>query len=325
VIQQLPIRDRETWLRWRSCDLTASDIPAVAGIHPHKSAARVYAEKTGLLKESGISDFLEFRLALEGAAYDYLRMRKPHWKLKRPYVYLRDPAVRMGATPDVIAIDPQRPGLGIIQIKSVVSWVFEREWRELEDENGQPRWEAPQYNQIQTLTEAMLANASWAMVAGLVLDPGGSGRLVLAEIKRHAGAEQKIRRIVAEFWRNIAAKRMPDPNYAQDADIVSAMHPKELYPEPPLDLTGDNMLPSLLAERQELKRQERTAKKRLEEIDAEIKHKVGDHACATLPGWAISLKTQRREEFLMPAWEGRVLRVRVTKVTQQGDQSNASD
>ena len=49
AIEKRLITNRAEWLEWRTHDLTASDVAAVAGASPYKSALAVYGEKAGLI------------------------------------------------------------------------------------------------------------------------------------------------------------------------------------------------------------------------------------------------------------------------------------
>lgn len=299
------ISSRQEWLQWRQQDVTASDVAAVCGRDSYRTAAKVWAEKTGVISPSPQTEFLEFRLALEAAVIDMLRMRRPSWRIERAGVYLRDPDLRLGATPDAVAVDPDFPGFGIVQCKTVVRSVYEREWHRIDDEYS----EAPLPYQIQTLTESMLAGAAWAIIPALILDGAGTGSFTIAKVPRNERAEEKIRIRVAEFWAATDAGRMPRIDYERDAEVVDALHPKPLHREPPLDLSGDNELPVLLARRADNKRSIADAEKECDAIDTELKHKIGNFDSALTRGWKVTWKMKRREEKIVPAAEWRELRV----------------
>ena len=316
MIETRRITSRDEWLAWRQADVTASDVAPVLGLHPTRTAMRVWAEKTGLISPEPQTEFLEYRLALEAAAIDWLKMKRPRWTIRRGGVYVRDPDLRLGATPDAMAVDPDRPGIGIIECKSVVRHVFERDWQQRDGIA-----EAPIFHQLQALTGAMLTGASWAMVVALILDNAGTGGLALAPMDRHEGAESRIRDGVARFWALTEAGHSPPISYERDTDVLAALFPKALIKEPPLDLSQDNRLPDILQERKNAKAMIRSAEKKCKTIDAEIMEKMTTHECGTLPGYRIFWKTQRRKEHIVPEWEGRVLRVISTKqqTTEDGN------
>lgn len=297
-VERIEVKDREAWLALRRQDLTASDIAAVAGHDPRRTPLRVYAEKTGKIPPPEDNDVMRRGRWLEAAVVEALRDMHPEWEIRRAGVYLRDPVNRFGATPDVVAIDPAREGIGNIQCKVVSRPVFEASW-----EDGS----APIGYQLQTLGEASLMDASWALVAALVVDTF-TADLVEFPVARHAAAEAKIRRISAEFWANVAAGREPAVTYSADDDLVKAIYPAEV-PGSEVDLSADNLLPALLAEHAENNAEIKARTARKSEIETEIKAKLGTAEVGRLPGWSVSWKSQTRRETVIPETTFRVLRV----------------
>ena len=309
-IESREITSRAEWLSWRMQDISASDVPAVCGIDPYRSPLKVWAEKTGAIAGTTDGPTLKRGRWLEAATIEALREERPTWDVRRAGVYLRDPAIRLGATPDAVAVDPEREGIGAVQCKSVRRDIFERDWIVTDPERNIAI--APSHYQVQTLTEAMLAGAAWGTVAAIVIDAGGGAEFYEAPIDRHEAAEARIRTAVIRFWSDLEAGRVPAVQIAQDADVVDALYPRAEASEP-VDLSKDNLLPVWLAERERLKAEIKAAEARVSEIDTHIKAKLGAHEAGALPGWKITWKTQRRAECVIPAWEGRVLRISEVK------------
>jgi predicted phage-related endonuclease len=264
----------------------------------------VWAEKTGLI--SPTEDNPTFRRGrwLEAAVIEALREERPTWDLRRAGVYLRDSAIRLGATPDAVAVDPARSGIGVLQCKTVRRDVFVRDWnvsvnRELV---------APLAYQLQTVTEAMLVGADWASVAGLIIDAGGGVELVCAPVHRHPAAEERIRDAVVRFWRDLESGRQPAVDPSRDGRVIEALFPRSADGQA-VDLSADLRLAELLARRARRKSLVKAAEAQIEAIETELKAKLGSAESATLPGWKVTWKTQRRDERMTPAWEGRVLRI----------------
>ncbi|WP_167523849.1 YqaJ viral recombinase family protein [Terribium terrae] len=291
-------KSRDEWLALRQLDLTASDIGAVAGVDHFKSPLRVYAEKTGMIGGEAENDAMRRGRWLEAAVIEAMRETYPTWDLRRAGVYLRDTEIRMGATPDAVAEDPAEPGIINIQCKVIARPVYEREW-----ENDK----APLKYALQTISEGVLLNSRTNLVAALVIDTY-TAQLVVDEVPRHPDAENKVRTIVQQFWSNVAAGRQPAVDYACDAEVIAAMYPASV-PAKIIDLSTDNFLPALLAERADIKVREKADKERVEEIDTEIKSKMGDAEEATLPGWKLTWKTQQRKQYTVAASTQRPLRV----------------
>jgi putative phage-type endonuclease len=295
-VARFPITDRSTWLAWRTADLTASDIGAAVGLDPYKSPLKLYAEKTGLLMPDGDNPSMRRGRWLEAAVLEAIRDQHPDWEVRPAKVYLRDEELRLGATPDAIAATDE-PGLTNIQCKVVARPAYERDWGE----------GPPMNYQLQTLTEGMMLDAARSFVAALVIDTY-TAELYLHRVPRHEGAEAKVRGIAAEFWANVAAGKRPAADYKQDAETVAAMFPQSVA-EPVLDLAGDNALAVLLPHREVLKEMIAEDMKRLEAMNTEIKDKLGKAERATLPGWQISWKTEKRDGYTVAPSTRRVLRV----------------
>lgn len=296
MIERFAMTDRATWLAWRAQDLTASDVGAAVGLDRYKSPLKLYAEKTGLLMGDPDNASMRRGRWLEAAVLSAIREEHPDWEVRPALVYLRDTALRIGATPDAVA-QTDKPGLTNIQCKVVARPTYEREWVD-----GPPLGYV-----LQTLTEGMLLDAAQSLVAALVIDTY-TADLYLHDVPRHEAAEARVRAIAKDFWANVAAGLVPAVDSTLDAEVVAALYPQSV-PEPVLDLTGDNLMPDLLRQRSIAKTVIDVETQRLGEIDTEIKAKLGEAERATLPGYRISWKTQTRKEYTVPAATFRVLRV----------------
>lgn len=309
MIERHPIKSREVWLAMRSNDLTASDIGAAVGIDPYKSALQLYGEKTGQLMPSGDNKMMRRGRWLESAVIAAIEDEYPEWgPISRPKIYLRDPDLRLGATPDAVAGTDGE--LVNIQCKVVSKPAYERDWSE-----GPPL----PYT-LQTATEALLMGADRSMIAALVIDTY-SAELVIHDVPRHAGAEGRVKEIARQFWDNVATGKRPAADYVKDRQTIAELHPVSV-PLPVLDLSGDNRLAELLPAREMLKGEIAELTRQVEAFDTEIKAKLGDHERAELPGWRVSWKTQTRAERIMPASSFRVLRI--SEVVEQKEARDAA-
>jgi predicted phage-related endonuclease len=310
AIERRAIVNREEWLAWRMADVTASDLSALFGRHPYgRSALSIWAEKAGLTE--GLADNPVLRRGRwgEAAAIEMLQDVRPTWTVRRLKIYVRDRTIRLGATPDAEAIDPERPGRGVVQTKVIARHVFERDW------SGEP----PFGFQLQTLVEMMLWSAVWGAIAALVVD-GGAWFPAIFDIKRHEGAEARIRAAVVRFWADFDAGLMPIVNPQLDAEPVTSIYPKALIKAPPLDLSNHKDLPVALNQWARLKDTIAAAVKRVEPIETQIKARLGPHESATLPGWRISWRNEPRKAYAVAASNPRILRITTTKEgTRNGD------
>jgi predicted phage-related endonuclease len=308
TIERRPITDRAQWLEWRQHDVTASEVAALfkhpdgrATLHPYgRTRLSLWADKQGLTQAQADNAVLRRGRWGEAAVIEMLHDERPEWQVRRAAVYLRDPAIRLGATPDAVAVDPERAGVGVVQCKTIAESVFEREWT-----SG-----APLGFQLQTLAEMMLAAASWGAIAVLVMHRYEWQPLIF-DVERHEASEARMRAAVDRFWCDFDAGLMPVLDPEQDAETIRAIHPKALIKEQqPLDLSGDNEIDRLLTARAGLNGVMKDAKKRVEVIETAVKAKLGPHELALAPGWRISWKNEHREAYTVNASDPRVLRVK---------------
>jgi predicted phage-related endonuclease len=314
AIERIPVdlaRDRAGWLALRQHDITASDVPAVCGDGMFGSALKVWAEKRGIVGQSEQTEAMKRGLWGEAAIFEALGMEYPDWELRRAKVYFRDPSIRIGATPDGAAVRPDKEGVGIVQAKFISEWSFISHW--LNDPDDDPHRPdapatAPIAYQLQTLTEAMLAEADWAVLA-VIIHSQWQWSLRLFDVHRHEGAELMIRDRVAGFWRDyIDTGIQPSVDPTRDEAIVKKLFARDDGTE--LDLSGDNELPGLLDERAKLKDAIKLNEKRVGVIDTDIKGKLGNHTYARIrDGRRVSWKLQQRAGFTVQPTEFRVLRI----------------
>ena len=299
TVERHAIESREQWLAMRQQDLTASDIAAVIGLDPFKSRLRVYAEKTGTIGQAEDNPAMQRGRCFEVGVANMLEEKYPAWVIQKNRFYYRDPEIRLGATPDFVVTAPDHPeGIhGNVQAKIVSRTAFEREWIDRK---------APLKHELQTLTEAMLLNPNWSMVAAAILTEH-TAELVESPVPRHAHAEERIRQIARDFWANIEAGRAPPADYSIDRQVIEAMHPTGGAGT--IDLTHNNRIGELCSERLAWQHRKTNAEGALEEVDAEIKDILGDHEFGEHPQYSISWKLQQRKETVLPATEFRVLRV----------------
>lgn len=302
-----PVKDRQTWLALRQADITASDVPAICGEGMFGSATKVWAEKLGKVGPQEMTEAMKRGLWGEAAVFSAIEMEHPDWEVRRAKVYLRDPELRLGATPDGAAIIPGLDGVTIIQTKVIAKPVFDAYWRTNPEDEYSPIF-APLAYQLQTVTEAMLADAAQAMIVALVVDTF-KWSLYCVPLARNAGAEAVIRERVVSFRRNYLETGIQPPvDPERDEQILKSLFPQDNGLE--IDLSGDNEMPGLVADLEAA----RAAKKSAESAEAiaktAIAGKMGEAAIARIAGGKrVSHKTQHRDAYVVGASDFRVMRV----------------
>lgn len=291
MIESRIVTDRNEWLKWRLGDITASDVAALFGLSPFKTALGVWAEKTG--NAPAIHETMLMRRGrwLEPAVLEALRETYPSNLVEKLNVYLRDSELRLGATPDAWMTGQ---GGRLIECKVISRPVFDA-WPLDEDGGTLP----PIYYALQTLTGAMLAGASAAMLACLVIDTY-SADLVIFHVERDERAEQNIREGVAAFWELTALGERPAADYGEDGALIARLYrPKE--EQAAIDLSGDNLLPAILAEREGLKGRIKADEARCEAIKAEVVTKLNGAPMAICGNWQIRHKMVHQPEAIRKA------------------------
>jgi predicted phage-related endonuclease len=308
MIERIPAGDRAAWLELRAKDVTASAAAALLNVHPFITAYELWALKTGRITEDPeeTGPMRRGRL-LEPVAVQLLREERPAWDIRHnsgsKQVYLRDSSIRIGATPDIIAMDPER-GLGVVQVKTVEPGVFRQKWH---DDNGD--LQPPLWIVIQAIIEAKLTGSSWAAVAPLVV--GFGVEMPIIDIPIHEGVYERIAGEVKAFWQRIADDVEPDPDYTRDDALLSRLGRGTNGEQ--IDLSGDNMMPALLEERAELKSRIKADTDRVKVIDTEIVAKIGAYESAFVPGWRIARPLISRKAYSVEATQFRQLKISQSK------------
>jgi len=267
TIDRIPITSREQWLEARQQDVTASVAGALLGVHEYQTPFSLWALKSGRITEDPMETpaIQRGRLLEPVAEQLYFEKFPDVRKIEGNDAYFRDPAIRLGGTPDIIVECPER-GRGVVQIKSVGAMVFRKKWQPNRDDPAEP----PVWIGIQALVEAYLAGAQWAQVAALVVDHGID--LHMVNVPLIPELLQKIISETGKFWANIDAGVEPDPDFRQDEQTIHSMY-MALNPCV-IDLTADNSLTLDIGRIKGFKTIAKDAEASAKELTNEIKHKV---------------------------------------------------
>jgi predicted phage-related endonuclease len=299
-VERIKVNDHSAWLELRKRDVTASTVGALFDVHPYLTIAGLHALKCGfdLGGPDPESAIIRRGLALEQVVADEVAKLRPGWQIVKATEYLRDVDVRLGATPDFY-IRTEDGRRGVLQTKVVEVSKYRKEWQE----NGAP----PLWISLQALQESMLDGADFGAVGALAIGSWAFDCEVY-EISRNEHAEKRIRQGAARFWADLDAGKVPELDYKRDGDIIAALYPMA-EPGKVIDLSADNRMPELLGQRELQKTIAKEAKTTLEEIEAEIKAKLGDAEAAIVRGWkSVTLKNQHRAGYTVKEADFRVLR-----------------
>lgn len=306
-VEQYDATSRETWLKLRKRDATASAIGCLIAPHDFMTPYQYWADRSGFdVARSVNTEAVERGNDLEPVVIKRVQRAFPKWEIWNPGVYLRDASARVGATPDAWVICPER-GRGIVQIKTTVDSVFRDKWK-ADGEVAPPTWIA-----IQALLEAHLSGAEWACVAVMVLSGYGSGLDVhVIDVPRSEALIRKIYAAAADFWARVESGTPPDADYGRDADVIRAIYAADDGSE--VDLTGNNRIIELIDHRDALRdtiTAGAAADKQRKTIDTEIIDLMGAAARARLAdGRIIEAKTVNRGAYQVAATSYRTVKIK---------------
>ena len=279
VIERRVINSIPEWLEWRRHDVTASVVACLFGEHEYKTIFELWSEITsGVPVAHKETKLMRRGRRWEPVVCEAVRDERPDWKLRKANVYLRDPSLKLGATPDFFLTLPTG-ARGVLQSKIVNPAAFRQKWTETT---------APKWIVLQTLTEMMLARATFGVIAALEIGPYDEDVLHLYEVPRHPVAEKRIKDAVIAFWRAIAAGEVPKPDYARDGALIAAMH-AQAKKGSVIDLRGDNRMPQILSDRARVKAEIAEKEAVLKALDTEIKDKIGENEIALVNGWTVKV------------------------------------
>lgn len=307
AIESHNIESREQWLALRLNNVNASEVAIVCGEGAYGSLAELYAEKKGLRPPRADTALLRRGRWGEAAVFEALADERPEWDVVRAKTYLCDPALRLGATPDGFALAPDRDGPGVIQAKVISRTMFRQRWlTDPDDFDGDAT--VPGYYVLQTLTEAMLAQAAWAMVAVLVVSEFDM-QLRLFDVPRDLAIEGEIVKNVGAFWRDYFDPGiMPEFDPQQDEALIRALYPRDAGTT--IDLTQDNRALAAVEEFVESQAALKRLGDNVKAIKTELAGKLGEHTFGLLAdGHCLSFKFQHRKGYTVEPSGSRVLRI----------------
>lgn len=287
---------REQWLAERRTCLGGTDIAAVLGIHPYKTAIDVYQEKLGLVEEVEENDYMRFGKILEplvAQIYEYRTGKKVEQG-----VFLRHPERSWhGGTPDRLVVGENRG----VEIKLVVSPRQLQHWGD-EGTDNVPDWYHAQSDWYMALTDRPV----WDLIALFVPDIGVQKLMVAAmegDYRKLADAtriypiardEELENFLVAsgqEFWfKNILGREIPAADGSERCrSLLLEKFPKDNGKMLPAG-ADENELARLLYTAQQ---REEAATREADELRNLFRQRIGDGAGFIGDCWKVTYKNNK--------------------------------
>lgn len=289
IRQTITPENEAHWLALRREDLTSTDIAALFGLSPYKTAFELWHEKkAGERVEFVENERMKWGRRMEatvaaGIAEDHW------WTIRAMKEYMRLQGLRIGSSFDfrIISVSPEilLPNAeddtdddAILEIKCVDFLQFREGWTI--DEGF---IEAPAHIELQAQHQMLVSGLKRAYIGVMV---GGNDIRVIeraADPQVHAG----ILAAAAAFWKSIDENNPPPPAMPDDAEAVIRMH-QFAEPGKLLVAQDDSELLSLVREYQAFKAQARDAEEQAQVRKADILMRIGDHEKVLLPGFSVS-------------------------------------
>ena len=283
------IPDVGTWLRWRRDHMTASRMGALFECHPHLSREQLASDLRGVSVKGDTPAMRRGRI-FEPAVAAALQEEHPDWAIEKCSRYYCLPAARIAATPDYFAETPDGPIVIECKTAAISRW---EEWH----------GKIPLHYTLQLLTALMCTDIRRGVLAVMVM--GGSYPVHEFAVGRHPEAERRIIEATRAWWEQYDTGAVAPP---QSADELEALLDNGEH----LDWSGNDEMRELLERRRDLKTEISRLTQDLGKADYDIKNRMAAASTAWLEGFFISFKRQHRKEYIVPAADIRVLRIKET-------------
>ena len=285
---------RTDWLRERKQMLTASDIAAILGEHPHKTNIDVYIDKTTDDISQDDEDHLKFGRDVEGAIANLYETRTGNEviDLGSTVISKHQDIDWLGATLDrKTVID----GVEVpLELKHVGGFVKMQEWQD----------EPPTHYQIQCQIQCACERDEFASLAGMF--PGY--QLGQSRIEYSQDFFDAIFPMLDEFWNHNVKRKIPPELIPHKLGLDSV---KKLYPkENGETIALDDECMDIVKDLEDFKSELRSLKKSVNLTETILREKMGNATYGALPdGRFVTLKTTERKGHVVAPSTFRTLRI----------------
>lgn len=264
---------RETWLRRRRELVCASDVAAILGFDPNRSAIQVYMEKLGLESAEETELMIRGREFEDPIAWAYTRQtgRYAH-NLGSFEIQLHPRAPWLGATLD--RVTGARETTAPLQLKMALGSA--RDWRD----------EPPLHYQAQVQTEIACFGSSWGAIAALV----GPGPLWVQDIVRDDAFMDAALPPLEEFLWRVRRKEPPPVDNSLALEPMRRLYAGGNGRTVELGDDAGQEFTQWIAAKDAVGHAESWA----EEMEARLRARLGEATFGTLPGGQVLALKQRK-------------------------------
>jgi len=233
-------QSEQHWLELRTKDLTSTDVAALFGLSPYKTAFELFHEKRdGQVVKLKPNERMKWGNRFESAIAHGVA-EDNDWIVQPLKAYMRDPDLRLGSSFD-FQITSLEHGPCILEIKNVDSLQYKRKWKD----DGAGSIEAPEHIELQVQHQMLVSGFGACALVAMV--GGNSPKVTFRKYDPEIG--KAIKRKAAAFWASIAANEPPSADYIRDADLIAQIYSQSNEGEI-FDANNDENVASLVAKYQ---------------------------------------------------------------------------
>lgn len=289
VLANTRTMDRKTWLQWRQRGIGGSDIGAIAGLNPYRTALHVFLEKVQEIEgdEDEPHEAAEIGTLMEPVVAELAARRNPHWRIQRRNAMFQHPDYPWAiANIDRLVYDPQR-GKGVMEIKTGSLYRL-KEW---DTDN------APDYQKVQLYWYEGILGVPWGVMAGIL--GGQHYRQFLVPFDQEIFGY--LIQIAQDFWRHVETRTPP----SLDGSAASTKLANALYRQssPGKQITLPAEAAALIAQWNMAKADEEAAKARKDAAENRLKQLLADAEVGNYPGYQVTWKNVESKRWDTKALE----------------------
>lgn len=304
VLVMPPGAPREDWLEGRRSGIGGSDIAAILGVNPYRTALHVYLDKLGELDDSGDSGAAYWGRVLEApVAEHWARVHGKHLAQVGMWSHADRPWQLV--TVDRLVYPQPVSGQGAHAFAPPPEAIYEGKTASL--------WKAGEWGDGEFVPDSYQAQCQWAMavwglprvhIACLI----GGQRFVEATIDRDQELIDDLLTVGAEFWDRIVRRIPPSLEGAPAGPALDLLRKLHGTGNGEVVDIGEHGL-DLLAEYQRAKADEKAARERAKAAHAAIWELLGDAAEGQVDGEVVvRLANEPRAGHAVKPSNPRVLR-----------------
>lgn len=275
--QFITTRDEAHWHSLRAQDLTSTDVAALFGLSPYKTAFELWHEKkSGEVVRIKDNDRMRWGRRLESVVAEGIAEEKG-WQIRPFKDYGRIADLRLGSSFDFEAsTSPGRSA--ILEVKTVDFLAFRNGWT-IEDEYV----EAPAHIELQVQHQMLVSGLRRAYIGVLI----GGNRIEILEREADDQVHAGIIAAARKFWDSIEAGTPPAPVMPDDASAVIRMN-QHAEPGKLIDARDNALIAELVQQYDYLGRQAKAISDERDVVKAELLKAIGDAEKVLLDGFSVS-------------------------------------